>query len=134
MRQRFLGLRAQARQLAPDLSQRPALEAELRDTERKLKALELSHHASSLQAYQRARRQLSAQQNLLAQWQSDLESMRPVVEDSDLFRRIEFEGFDQATGDEAEFIGLVEQVESELRGHYEQIRTAVSQILSLIHI
>ncbi|WP_274514360.1 TrlF family AAA-like ATPase [Xanthomonas campestris] len=128
MRQRFLGLRAQARQLAPDLSQRPALEAELRDTERKLKALELSHHASSLQAYQRARRQLSAQQNLLAQWQSDLESMRPVVEDSDLFRRIEFEGFDQATGDEAEFIGLVEQVESELRGHYEQIRTAVSQI------
>ena len=54
--------------------------------------------------------------------------MRPVVEDSDLFRRIEFEGFDHATGDEAEFIGLVEQVESELRGHYEQIRTAVSQI------
>ncbi|PPU73912.1 hypothetical protein XmelCFBP4644_05530 [Xanthomonas melonis] len=126
--QRFLGLRAQARQLAPDLSQRPALEAELRDTERKLKALELSHHASSLQAYQRARHQLSAQQNLLAQWQADLDGMRPMVEDADLFRRIQFEGFDEGIGEEAEFLGLVEQVESELRGQYQQIQHAVTQI------
>ncbi|QEO28496.1 AAA family ATPase [Xanthomonas translucens pv. undulosa] len=127
-RQRFLGLRAQARQLAPDLSQRPALEAELRDTERKLKALELSHHASSLQAYQRARRQLSAQQNLLAQWQRDLDSMRPMVEDSDLFRRIQFDGFDPGIGDEVEFLKLVEQIESELRDQYQQIQQAIAQI------
>ncbi|WP_372392082.1 TrlF family AAA-like ATPase [Xanthomonas sp. NCPPB 3582] len=126
--QRFLGLRAQARQLAPDLSQRPALEAELRDTERKLKALELSHHASSLQAYQRARRQLSAQQNLLAQWQRDLDGMRPVMEDADLFRRIQLEGFDRGIAEEAEFLRLVEQVGSELRRQYQQIQQAVAQI------
>lgn len=126
--QRFLGLRAQVRQLAPDLSQRPALEAELRDTERKLKALELSHHASSLQAYQRARRQLSAQQNLLAQWQCDLDGMLPMVEEADLFRRIQFEGFDQGIAEEAEFLGLVEQVESELRAQYQRLQHAVAQI------
>ncbi len=127
-RQRFFALRAQARQLMPDLSNRPNVEAELRETERKLKALELSHHADSLKDYQRARQQQSVQQNLIQQWQRDLEVVQIAANDSDLFIRIDFEGFDPEDPEEAAFLQAVAEIEASLRQGFKEIQQTIERL------
>ncbi|WP_397597019.1 TrlF family AAA-like ATPase [Silanimonas sp.] len=127
-RQRFFSLRAQARQLMPDLSNRPNVEAELRETERKLKALELSHHADSLKRFQRAMRQISAQQTLIQQWQRDLKVLQDAVADPDLFVRARFDGFDPADAEEGQFLAVVDQLEGSMRAEYLQIQHGIGRL------
>lgn len=131
-RQRFFSLRAQARQLMPDLSNRPNVEAELRETERKLTALELSQHADSLKQYQRARQQLSAQQNLIQQWQRDLKALQDAAAEPDLFMRVQFEGFDPAEAAEAQFLAAVDQLEESMRAEYLQIQQGIARLQGTI--
>jgi energy-coupling factor transporter ATP-binding protein EcfA2 len=127
-KQRFFSLRAQARQLMPDLSNRPNVEAELRETERKLKALELSHHADSLKQYQRARQQLRAQQILLEQWQRDLKAFQDAAGDPDLFLRVQLDSFDPADAEEAQFLATVDRLEASMRTEFSRIQQSIARL------
>lgn len=75
-RERFLALRAQAREFAVALAEKDRLTGELDDLQRKLTVFETSGHSEVLTAYAKRRRQSEA----VAAWERGVETLAEAVE------------------------------------------------------